>query len=252
MHKKWAMITGATSGIGKETALLLAKNGYNLILTGRRENRLKALSDEIKAEYDISPKCLNFDLSDREAVKKALTSIQETIEVLDVLINNAGGALGLSPIDQGDLDQWDQMIDTNIKGLLYISRYCLPYMKKRDTAHIVNIGSVAGRWVYPGGNVYCATKHAVRAISEAMRMDLIGSPLRVTNIEPGMVNTEFSLVRLGDEQKANKVYEDMKPLSGKDIAESILWCIQRPQHVNIHEMVIYPTDQAHVSMVHRS
>ncbi|MDH5580692.1 MAG: SDR family NAD(P)-dependent oxidoreductase, partial [Bdellovibrionales bacterium] len=155
-------------------------------------------------------------------------------------------------IDEGDIDQWDQMIDSNIKGLLYVSRYCLPFMKKRSSSHIVNIGSVAGRWVYPGGNVYCATKHAVRAISEAMRMDLIGSSIRVTNIEPGMVHTEFSLVRLGDEKKANEVYKNMKPLEAKDVAESIYWCIERPAHVNIHEMVIYPTDQAHVTMINRN
>ncbi len=248
----YALITGATSGIGKETSMLLAQEGYSLIITGRRKERLDQIKEELSQLGATQVIPLAFDIRDHKEMKTHFEGLKTELSELEVLVNNAGGALGVSSIDEGDTDQWDQMIDANIKGLLYVSRYCLPLLKKRKNAHVVNIGSVAGRWVYPGGNVYCATKHAVRAISEAMRMDLIGSGIRVTNIEPGMVETEFSVVRLGDEKKANEVYQGMNPLKARDIAESILWCLKRPNHVNIHEMVIYPTDQAHVTMVHRS
>ena len=247
-----ALITGATSGIGKACAYKLAEEGANLILTGRREARLLELQDDLEAKYGVGVCTLCFDLSQKEETLNLLKDYAEKLSKLDILINNAGGAHGADPFDKSSIEDWEIMIDINIKGLLYITRFVVPLMKNKKSGHIVNLGSVAGRWVYPNGAVYCATKHAVRAISEGLRADLVGQNIRVTNIEPGMVETEFSVVRLKDENKAKAVYKGMTPLTAGDIAESILWTLKRPAHVNIQEMVIFPTEQASVFQVHRS
>lgn len=249
-EKGLAIITGATAGIGEATSELLALEGYDLILTGRRKDRLEALAKRLSANGNsILPLC--FDVSNKGEVESSLKEIQIKLSDVTVLINNAGLALGTDLVQGADFTDWDQMIDTNVKGLLYMTRLILPHMIENKKGHIFNIGSVAGRWSYRGGAVYCATKFAVRAISEGLRMDLAGTGVRVTNIEPGMVNTEFSLVRLGDEKKALEVYDGLEALSAKDIAECILWSMTRPAHVNIQEMVVFPTDQAAVGQVHR-
>lgn len=251
MKKSFVFITGATSGIGAQCAHVFAQNGHDLVITGRRADKLESVKETcLKYGVKVTPLC--FDISNRQDTLEILDKNRLILKNCNILINNAGGALGIEPIDQGDLDKWEQMIDTNIKGLLYVSRFFLPLFKDQNEGHIINLGSVAGRWVYPNGNVYCATKHAVRALSEGMRMDLCGTNIRVSNIEPGMVETEFSLVRLGDENAAKNVYQGMTPLEAADIAESIYWVSSRPKHVNIHEMVIYPTDQAHVTQVNRN
>jgi 3-hydroxy acid dehydrogenase/malonic semialdehyde reductase len=236
--KKKALITGATAGIGLETARALKAQGYSLILTGRREERLSKLRDELGAET------LMFDVSDRAQVEKVLA--QTDLSDVHVLVNNAGLAIGTASLQTVELDHVDAMIDTNLKGLLYVTRLVLPSLIK-NSGHVVNIGSVAGRWTYAGGAVYSASKFAVRALTEALRLDLLGKPVRVTNIEPGMVETEFSEVRYeGDKEKAAQVYKGMTPLKPSDIAETIAWCVSRPAHVNIQELVIYPVDQAGV------
>lgn len=250
--EKWVLITGATSGIGWATAEAFAEQGFNLLLTGRRHDRLLTLQTMLKSKKpQMKIELAAFDLSDRFEVSQFFKEKKELLPKIDILINNAGLACGVEKMQEASLDDWEVMIDTNVKGLLFMTRGLLPYFVEKKSGHIVNLGSVAGRWTYPGGGVYCATKFAVRALSEGLRMDLLGSNVRVTNIEPGMVNTEFSLVRLQNQEAANKVYEGMTPLQAKDIAETILWCALRPAHVNIQELVIYPTDQAHVGQVHR-
>ncbi|MGE5084932.1 MAG: SDR family NAD(P)-dependent oxidoreductase [Bacillota bacterium] len=249
---KWALVTGATAGIGWATAETLAEQGFSLIITGRRQERLDALEAAIfKKSPNVRIKKAIFDIAKREEVASFLKTHSADLALVDVLVNNAGLAKGTDKIQDSAVDDWEQMIDTNIKGLLYMTRGVVEHMVKKNSGHIVNLGSVAGRWTYPGGAVYCATKFAVRALSEGLRMDLMGSRIRVTNIEPGMVHTEFSEVRFQDKAKAEKVYENMTPLDAKDIAETIAWCVARPAHVNIQELVIYPTDQAHVGMVSR-
>lgn len=250
--EKWALITGATSGIGLATAKIFAEQGYHLLLTGRRYERLAELKKQISQNHpSVQILIFSFDVSDRFEVSEFLKEQKDLLSKVDVLVNNAGLANGVEKMQDASLDDWETMIDTNVKGLLFMTRGLLPHFVAKKSGHIVNLGSVAGRWTYPGGGVYCATKFAVRALSEGLRMDLLGTNVRVTNIEPGMVNTEFSLVRLGDQTAANRVYEGMTPLQANDIAETILWCVQRPSHVNIQELVIYPTDQAHVGQVHR-
>ena len=256
MHKKWAMITGASAGIGWATAEELAQAGYSLILIGRRADRLKELCDRlVKTTMQSSSqqefKTVQLDVTKKAQIDDFVQSEGAALENISVLVNNAGLAKGTDKLQEAQVSSWDTMIDTNIKGLLYLTRAILPFMVKNRSGHIVNLGSVAGRLVYPGGAVYCATKFAVRAISEGLRMDLAGTNIRVTNIEPGMVSTEFSLVRFEDPERAAKVYEGMTPLEPKDIAETIVWCVQRPPHVNIQELVIYPTDQASVDQVTR-
>lgn len=248
--KKCAFVTGATAGIGEATARRLAGEGYALILGGRRKDRLEKLQTELQAagaQVRIAP----FDLRERASIEGFCKTHQDWLSEVTVLVNNAGLAMGTEKMQDASLDDWDVMIDTNVKGLLALTRQLLPHFVKNKNGHVVNLGSVAGRWVYPGGGVYCASKFAVRAISEGLRMDLAGTGVRVTNIEPGMVETEFSVVRFGDERKAKAVYQGMTPLSGADIAETIAWCLSRPAHVNIQELVIYPTDQAQVGQVHR-
>ena len=250
MQGKWSIITGATAGIGWATAETLANAGSSLILLGRRSDRLKELRDLLSdSAGDI--KTFELDITQKSEINDFATGEADLLQKVSILVNNAGLAKGTEKVQDAQISDWDQMIDTNVKGLLYLTRVMLPHMIKNRSGHIVNIGSVAGRTVYPGGAVYCASKFAVRAISEGLRMDLAGTNIRVTNIEPGMVNTEFSTVRLGDVVKADQVYEGMTPLSASDIAETILWCLQRPAHVNIQELVIYPTDQAAVGQVVR-
>ena len=247
-----AMITGATSGIGWATAESLAAAGYSLLLLGRREERLHDLQQKLSRLYPQKEfRTAQVDITERNQVDELIQNETNFLSELDVLVNNAGLAKGVDKMQEAALADWDVMIDTNIKGLLAVTRGVLEFMVAKKSGHIVNLGSVAGRWTYPGGGVYCATKFAVRALSEGLRMDLLGTNIRVTNIEPGMVNTEFSLVRTGDQTKADAVYANMTPLSAKDIADTITWCVQRPSHVNIQELVIYPTDQAHVGQVYR-
>lgn len=240
-----ALITGATSGIGEAVAMQLAKQNYALILTGRRQERLQALAEKLNA------KALLFDLAKEEEVQKIFLQNQSLLSTVDVLVNNAGLAKGTDKIQEAKFADFQQMIHTNLTGLVSVTQKILPSMVQRNAGHIVNIGSVSGRWVYPGGAVYCATKHAVRAFSEGLRMDLLGTQIRVTNIEPGMVQTEFSQVRLGSKAKADLVYQGMTPLRAEDVAEAVVWSLLRPAHVNIQELILYPTDQAHVTMTHR-
>lgn len=249
--EKWTLITGATSGIGRATASLLAKNKSSLILTGRRSERLSEIKANLEENFSANIETLCFDVSDRKACESVFKENEELLSQTQTLINNAGLARGVEPMDQASLDDWEEMIDTNIKGLLYMTRLCLPFLRKNQPSHIVNVGSVAGRWTYPGGGVYCSTKFAVRALSESLRMDLNGKNVRVTNICPGLVETEFSNVRLEDDEKAKAVYQGLTPLKAKDIAECIAWSLDRPEHVNIQEMVVFPTDQASVGLVNR-
>lgn len=248
MKKKTGLITGATAGIGKATAKLLAKNHYDLILTGRRKERLEEIKTEIEKESKAKVLKLVFDIRNRDEVKNAIQSLSPEWKNIDVLINNAGLASGLDPVHEGELEDWEKMIDTNVKGLLYITRAVSPGMVQQKSGHIVNIGSIAGKEVYEKGNVYVATKHAVEALTRAMRIDLLQHGIRVTQIAPGAVDTEFSTVRFhGDKEKADSVYEGYTPLYAEDIAEAILFALTRPAHVNINDLLIMPTAQASVN-----
>lgn len=243
-----AVITGASSGIGEATALEFARKKYKLVLVARRADRLEKLKKLCLKEGAPEVQTLKIDLQNPKELQALQSKLKN--ETIDILVNNAGLAKGVELVQDAKTEDWDAMIDTNVKALLKVTRGLLPQLVESQ-GHIVNIGSVAGRLVYEGGAVYCATKFAVRAISEGLRMDLKGTGIRVTNIEPGMVNTEFSLVRLGNQQKADAVYQEMMPLLANDIAETILWVVERPSHVNIQELVIYPTDQASVGQVVR-
>ncbi len=249
--KKIAFITGATSGIGKATALKAAAAGFDIIISGRRKERLLQLADDIRRMgAEVLP--LAFDVRDPEAVKTAIGQLEDKWQNIAILVNNAGLAVGTNPIQEGLLEDWERMIDTNIKGLLYITREVAPLMVARQNGHIVNLASIAGKEVYPGGNVYCATKHAVDALSKAMRVDMLKHHIKVTNIAPGMVETEFSIVRYkGDEEAAKNVYKGMTPLTNEDIADTILFAITRPAHVCLNDIVIMPTAQANSRDVNR-
>jgi NADP-dependent 3-hydroxy acid dehydrogenase YdfG len=249
---KIALITGATSGIGEACAKLFAQQGYNLIITGRRADRLEALSKSFSNQFNIQVLCLSFDVKNREAVINNLENLPVTWKKVDVLINNAGLSQGLDPINKGNFDDWDNMIDTNIKGLLYVTKIVSNWMIDNNKGHIINIGSIAGKEVYPNGNVYCATKHAVDALNKGMRVDLLPYGIRVTGIHPGAVETEFSEVRFhGDKERAKKVYDGFEPLIASDIAETIWFAVSRPAHVNINDLVVMPTAQASASMIFR-
>lgn len=238
-------ITGATSGIGKSTAEIFAKNGNDLIITGRRLERLQELKKQLESDHKIRVTTLCFDITKLSDVEAAVKSLSEEDKKIDLLVNNAGLAAGLSSIQDGNIGHWERMIDTNIKGLLYTTRIVSRLMIEYGKGHIINIGSIAGREVYANGNVYCATKHAVDALNKGMRIDLLPHHIKVTAINPGMVETEFSLVRFdGDEARAKKVYEGMQPLSPEDIADTIFWVATRPAHVNINDILIMPTVQA--------
>ena len=248
---KTILITGATSGIGKAAAEKLAGEATRLILCGRRQERLDQLENKLGLECDIYT--LNFDVRDREAVQEAIDSLPDSFKEIDILINNAGNAHGLDPIHQGSLDDWDAMIDINVKGLLYISRAVLPGMVARKEGHIINIGSTAGKEVYPKGNVYCASKHAVDALNQAMRIDLNEHGIRVGAVNPGLVETEFSEVRFkGDSERAEKVYQGYQALTPEDIADIIHFVITRPYRVNIADLVVMPTAQASSTIVKKS
>lgn len=247
-----ALITGATSGIGKSTAIEFAKHGYNIIITGRRQERLTELKSSLISDYKINVLDLCFDVRHEQEVSKAIASIPEEFKHIDVLVNNAGLAAGLSTIQDGKLSHWEQMIDTNIKGLLYVTKSISQIMIQNKKGHIINIGSIAGKEVYANGNVYCATKHAVDALNKGMRIDLLPHGIKVSSVNPGMVDTEFSIVRFdGDEERAKKVYENIVPLTPQDIAETIYWVATRPAHVNINDLIIMPTIQANSTTVLR-
>lgn len=238
------LVTGATSGIGEATARIFANNGYDLILTGRRHMRLERLQEEFEA-LGIKVWTLCFDIKHRDATEEAIDSLPEEWKEIDILVNNAGLASGLNAIQDGDIDDWEKMIDTNIKGLLYVSKAVSKLMVDRKTGHIINVGSVAGKLAYPNGNVYSATKYAVNSLSQGMRIDLVKHGIRVSQVSPGLVETEFSEVRFhGDKKRAKDVYNWLDPLKGEDIADAIYWMATRPAHVNINDIWIMPTAQA--------
>ena len=245
------LITGASSGIGAACAKVFANAGAKLILAARRLERLQELvelSDTTSVQFHL----LQLDVSDRSAVESAISTLPPGWSDIDILINNAGLSRGLDKLHEGDIQDWEEMIDTNIKGLLYLTRYVVPGMVKRDRGHVVNIGSIAGHQTYPNGNVYCGTKAAVRAISEGLKQDLLGTPIRVSSVDPGMVETEFSEVRFhGDSDRASKVYQGVTPLTPDDVADVIFFCVTRPSHVNINEVVLMPVDQASATLVNR-
>ncbi|HRH02012.1 MAG TPA: SDR family NAD(P)-dependent oxidoreductase [Bacteroidia bacterium] len=240
-----ALITGATAGIGKATAELFAANNIHLILTGRRTNRLTELKEALTKKYGIEVQCLCFDIRNQMEVSAALNTLDDKWKKIDILVNNAGLAMGLGPIQEGEINDWEQMIDTNIKGLLYVTRIVAPWMIAHKKGHIVNISSIAGTQAYPNGNVYCATKHAVVGLTKSMRIDMLPHGIRVTSISPGMVETEFSLVRFhGDEARAKKTYLGLQPLSAEDIADTVWYAVSRKAHVTINDIEITCTAQA--------
>jgi NADP-dependent 3-hydroxy acid dehydrogenase YdfG len=244
---KWALITGATSGFGKATADLLAKEGCNLIITGRRAEKLEAATNVLKEKYNVNVLSYLFDVRELNLCVEMANDLAEREIVPDILINNAGLASGKDKIYEGLIGDWEKMIDTNVKGLLYITRSVLPMMVERNEGHVINIGSVAGHLVYPEGNVYNATKFAVKALNEAINLDLAGTNIRCCSVDPGAAETEFSLVRFhGDVEKAKKVYEGYEPLKAEDIANIILYIVTTPPHVNITNLVVYPTAQRSV------
>ncbi|WP_194976034.1 SDR family NAD(P)-dependent oxidoreductase [Aquiflexum lacus] len=251
MEKKIAFITGATSGIGKASAIALANLGYNIIATGRRKDRLENLKDELPDGIELYTLC--FDVRNKEEVKKSIGSLPESWQKIDVLINNAGNAHGMDPIQSGSLEDWDAMIDINVKGLLYVSKEIMTGMVERQSGTIVNIGSIAGKEVYPNGNVYCASKHAVDAITKGMRIDLNPFGIRVIGVHPGLVETEFSLVRFkGDAARSKTVYQGLQPLTAEDIADTIAFAVSRPPHVVLADIVILPTAQASTAVLKKS
>jgi 3-hydroxy acid dehydrogenase/malonic semialdehyde reductase len=252
LHKQITFISGASSGIGRECAELFAEAGARLILAARRIERLNELAASLKERFGTESYCIALDVRDRAAVKTAIEGLPKAWQEIDILINNAGLSRGMDTFQEANLDDWEEMIDTNLKGLLYVSRAVLPGMVGRKRGTVINLGSVAGREVYPKGNVYCATKHAVRALSQAMYRDTNGSNIRVCNIEPGMVETEFSEVRFhGDKERAESVYKGITPLSGRDIADVIFFCATRPPYVTLHDIQIMPTAQASTTLMHR-
>ncbi len=253
LSDKIVFITGASAGIGKACAEAFAKEGANLILSARRIDKLNKISSSLIKKYKIRIFTAQLDVRNKEEVKKVVDSLPKDWRKIDILINNAGLARGLSSIEEGSYQDWDEMIDTNVKGLLYVSREILPLMVKRKKGHVINIGSTAGHNVYPKGNVYNASKFAVNAITQGMRLDLYEKDIRISTVDPGMVETNFSIVRFrGDKELADKVYEGMKPLTAHDIADAVLYCATRPPHVNINEMVLTPTAQASAIHVKRN
>ncbi len=245
MKDRIALITGATSGIGKATATKLARNNFNIIITGRRKDRLEKMAEEIKKATHSDVYVLHFDVRDKQEVETAIDSLPEEWKNIDVLVNNAGLAVGLNHIHEGEIDDWERMIDTNVKGLLYMTRKIAPLMANKKKGHIINIGSTAGKEVYENGNVYCSTKHAVDALTKAMRIDMLQDKIKVTAVNPGMVETEFSEVRFkGDKEKAKKVYQGFTPLFGEDIAEVILFAINTPDHVCLNDITMTSLAQA--------
>jgi 3-hydroxy acid dehydrogenase / malonic semialdehyde reductase len=252
MTNRIVVVTGASAGIGYACAETFAVAGAKLILTARRKDRIEALASKLKREFGTATLTMQLDVRDQRAVEKAFSTLPESWQAIDVLVNNAGLSRGLDKLHEGKILDWEEMIDTNIKGLLYVSRAILPGMVKRASGTVVNIGSIAGHDVYPGGNVYCATKHAVDAITRSLRMDLVDTPIRVCTVDPGLVETEFSLVRFrGDAAKAVKVYENLQALKPTDVAEAVLFCATRPAHVQVAELIVLPTVQASPTIVYR-
>lgn len=248
---KWVLITGATAGIGKATAKLFAASGSHLIINGRRKKRLEELKADLQenGDHQIEVEIASFDIRDREASQQFVSGLSHPV---NILVNNAGLAKGVDAVFAAEFDDWDAMIDTNIKGLLTMTRLISPQMKKRNSGHIINIGSIAGHESYPGGSVYCSTKHAVKAFTEATKKDLHSTKVRVSMVSPGLVETEFSNVRFkGDQAQADKVYKDLEPLVAEDIAEIVHFMANRPQHVNIMDTIVFPVDQSSSTMVHR-
>jgi len=251
-HRKIAYITGATSGFGRAIALHLAGNGYDIVVTGRRKERLEALAEEVAKTTLAKVWISHYDIRDNEAVEKAIDALPDSWKQIDVLINNAGLAAGLSPIQEGSLDDWERMIDTNVKGLLYVTRKIAPLMIARNSGYIINIGSIAGKEVYLNGNVYCATKHAVDALTKAMRIDMLPHGIKVTQIAPGAAETEFVLVRFkGNREAADKVYAGYQPLTGDDIAGIVDYLLKLPKHVCINDMVVTCLAQANTVHLHK-
>lgn len=247
------LITGASSGIGTASARAFAAEGAHLILAARRSERVQALADQLHAEFGVDTLPLKLDVRDQAAVARALDGLPERWVPIDILLNNAGLSRGLDKLQEGKIQDWDEMIDTNLKGLLYVTRAVTPGMVARGRGHVINMGSIAGHEIYPNGNVYCATKFAVVTLSKGLRLDLVGTGVRVTCVDPGMVETEFSLVRFrGDAPRAEKVYQGFQPLTAADIAETVVWCATRPPHVNIEDIVIFPTAQASATLTHRA
>lgn len=249
---KTVFITGASSGIGFACAEIFAREKYNLLLASRRVDRLHAMATDLQNKYGVQIHAIGLDVRDKNLVQKVWNELPENWKVIDVLINNAGLSQGLEPIQEGNTDDWDRMIDTNLKGLLYVTRAVAPAMQERKTGHIINIGSIAGKEVYPNGNVYCSTKHAVDALTKAMRIDLLPYNIKVTSVDPGAVETEFSVVRFkGDRERAKKVYEGFTPLSAEDVAEAIWFAASRPPHVNVNDLLLMPTAQATGTLFHK-
>lgn len=249
---KTAFITGATAGIGESCAHLFAKNGFRIVLNGRNPEKLKALTDVLVEKYNVPIIPVCFDVRDREAVRAAIEGLPADVRGVDVLVNNAGLVLGVDKEHEGNLEEWDIVLDTNIKGLLNVTRLLVPYMVERGMGHIINIGSIAGDAAYAGGSVYCASKAAVKALTDGLRIDLVDTPLRVTNIKPGLVETNFSITRFhGDKAAADKVYQGIRPLTGDDVAEVVYWTATAPSHIQIAEVLLLPTHQATASVVYR-
>lgn len=245
-------ITGASSGIGRSCAVAFAREGARLVLSARRVERLEALSQELRERFSTESRTVGLDVTDRTAVFDAVRSLGDEWGDIDILVNNAGKALGLDKSYETRPEHLEGMLETNVKGLIHVTSAVVPGMVARNRGHIINIGSTAGRWVYPGGTVYCATKHAVRALNEGLKMDLHGTKVRVSSVDPGLVETEFSLVRFdGDGKRAENVYADTNPLTPDDVAETVLWCASRPAHVNISEVLMMAVDQSHATMVNR-
>jgi len=245
-------ITGASSGIGEASAEQFAGLGVNLIITARRFDKLKSLAEKLSSKHGVKCIPIELDVQNNDEVEAVFKNLEKEGIFASILLNNAGLALAMDKVQEAKISNWDTMIDTNIKGLLYVTRAALPYMIKKNQGHIINIGSVAAHDCYPGGNVYCATKHAVRSLTKSLRLDLIGTAIRVTEVDPGAVETEFSEVRLNDKSKAKKVYEGFQPLVAEDIADAIIYCATRPQHVNVSDIVIYPQAQASIRDIHRT
>jgi NADP-dependent 3-hydroxy acid dehydrogenase YdfG len=242
------LVTGASAGIGEATAELFAEKGARLILAARRKERIADLAKRLETDCHV----IELDVRDRARVEKTIAGLPDDWQDIDILVNNAGLASGLSKLHEGDIEDWEKMIDTNVKGLLYVSRAVIPGMVKRGRGHIINIGSIAGREVYPNGNVYCSTKYAVRALTKGMMIDLVNTPVKVSTIDPGLVETEFSRVRFhGDTERASKTYQGYTPLVGRDIAEAVVWAASRPLHVQVAEMVVMPKAQASAMVLHK-
>ena len=252
MKNKIVMVTGASAGIGYSCAKIFAEAGARLILAARRASKLNKLAENLVKKYKTESVVIELDVRDQQQVEQKIGGLPAKWKKIDLLVNNAGLSRGLAKLHEGELNDWEEMIDTNIKGLLYVSRTVIPLMVKRNKGHVINIGSIAGRQVYPGGNVYCATKFAVDALTQGMQIDLVDTSVRVSTVDPGLVETEFSQVRFhGDKERAKTVYQGLKPLTGDDIADAVFWVATRPPHVNVHQVLIMPKDQAAATIVNR-